>query len=51
VENARVRGTELMLDFQHGGRAYSLRGQVQGRQFTGQLNGELSSRVTGRLGG
>lgn len=51
VENARVRGTELMLDFQHGGRAYSLRGQVQGRQFTGQLHGELSSRVTGRLGG
>ncbi|MFM8769134.1 MAG: SAM-dependent methyltransferase [Rubrivivax sp.] len=51
VENARVRGTELALDFQHGGRAYSLRGQVQGRQFTGQLNADPSSRVVGRLGG
>lgn len=51
VEDARMQGSLLTLEFSHGGRAYRLSGQVQGGQLSGQLNGEPSARITGRLGG
>lgn len=50
VENARLRGAQLTLEFSHGGRAYRLRGQVQGPQWSGQLNDDPSLRLSGRLG-
>jgi len=51
VEDARLQGSLLTLEFSHGGRVYRLSGQVQGGQLSGQFNGEPSSRITGRLGG
>jgi len=51
VEDARLQGSLLTLEFSHGGRVYRLSGQVQGGQLSGQFNGEPSARITGRLGG
>jgi len=48
IENARLQGSLMELQFSHGGRSYALRGQVQAGQFVGQFNKDPQLQVTGR---
>jgi precorrin-6B methylase 2 len=50
IEDALLRGSAMELQFSHAGRSYALRGQVEGGQFTGQLNNDPRIQVTGRRG-
>lgn len=50
IEDGRLRGSSMELQFSHAGRSYALRGQVQDSQFTGQLNNDPQIRVSGRRG-
>lgn len=50
IEDGRLRGSSMELQFSHAGRSYALRGQVQDSQFTGQLNNDPQIRVIGRRG-
>lgn len=48
IEDGRLRGNAMELQFSHAGRRYALRGLVQDGQFTGQLNDDPQIRVSGR---
>ena len=47
IEDSKITGTRLSLDFARGSARYQLQGQVQGQRFTGLLNGTVP--VTGTL--
>lgn len=47
IEDSKITGTRLSLDFARGSARYQLQGQVQGQRFTGLLNGTIP--VTGTL--
>ena len=47
IEDGKIVGSRLSLDFARGGTGYQLQGQVQGQRFTGLLNGNIP--VTGTL--
>ena len=47
IEDSKITGTRLSLDFARGSARYQLQGEVQGQRFTGLLNGTVP--VTGTL--
>ncbi len=49
IEDARIRASELDLQFSHAGKTYTLRGQVQGSRFSGLLNNNPKTPVAGQL--
>lgn len=49
IEDAALRGSQWALEFSHAGKSYALRGQVQGSRFTGLLNNDPKTPVTGQL--
>ena len=47
IEDSKINGSRLSLDFARGSARYQLQGEVQGQRFTGLLNGTVP--VTGTL--
>jgi hypothetical protein len=47
IEDSKIAGSRLSLDFARGNTRYQLQGEVQGQRFTGLLNGRIP--VTGTL--
>ena len=47
IEDGKIAGSRLSLDFSRGNTRYQIRGEVQGQQFVGLLNGTV--RVSGTL--
>lgn len=48
IEDARLRGNQLSLEFSHAGRRYALRGSVQDGRLTGVLNDDPRLAVRGQ---
>jgi SAM-dependent methyltransferase len=47
IEDSKINGSRISLDFARGSARYQLQGEVQGQRFTGLLNGTVP--VTGTL--
>ena len=49
IDDGRLAGTQMSLEFTHANKKYSLRGQVQGSRFSGRLNDDPGQPVSGVL--
>jgi hypothetical protein len=49
IEDGRLAGTQMSLEFTHANKKYSLRGQVQGSRFSGRLNDDPGQPISGVL--
>jgi precorrin-6B methylase 2 len=49
IEDARLRGNQLSLEFSHAGRPYLVNGLVQGGRFNGVLNRDPKLVVSGQM--
>jgi precorrin-6B methylase 2 len=49
IEDAVFRGDQLALQFSHAGKNYALRGRVQGSRWTGLLNNDPKTPLSGQL--
>lgn len=48
IEDARLHGNQLSLEFSHAGRRYALNGAIEAGQFRGLLNQDPKYAITGR---